>query len=154
MSFKQIDLERDNGQGFCFFFSPLPFVFWILLQASQADTFAERDKKQPNRGEAQPVESLCDSLCMVPLSCLQLAPWWAGETDLLWMKLNKNTVCQKEGPSLSAVSSDRRGGVGFSSKLYSSLSSSLQSHIVTQKAAVFQRMADLLSALAASLLFP
>lgn len=70
MSFKQIDLERDNGQGFCFFFSPLPFVFWILLQASQVDTFAERDKKQPNRGEAQPVESLCDSLCMVPLSCL------------------------------------------------------------------------------------
>ena len=70
------------------------------------------------------------------------------------MKLNKNTVCQKEGPSLSAISSDRRGGVGFSSKLYSSLSASLQSHIVTHKAAVFQRKAVLLSALAASLLFP
>ena len=58
MSFKQIDLERDYGQGFCFFFFPLPFVFWILLQASQVDTFAERDKKQPNRGEAQPVWQL------------------------------------------------------------------------------------------------
>ena len=60
MPFTQIDLERDYGQGFCFFFPPLPFVFWILLQASQVDTVAERDKKQPEREEAQPLESQCD----------------------------------------------------------------------------------------------
>ena len=82
------------------------------------------------------------------------SPGGSGETDLLLMKLNKTTVRQKEGPPLSAVSRDRRGGVGSSSKLDSNLSSSLQSHIVSQKASVFQMKAVLLSALAASLLFP
>lgn len=54
--------RETMAKGFAFFFPPLPFVFWILLQASQVDTFAERDKKQPERGEAQPLESQCDCL--------------------------------------------------------------------------------------------
>lgn len=150
MSFKQIDLRETMVKGFAFFFSPCLLFSGFFCRHPRLTHL----QKEIRSNQTEEKHNLCDSLCVVPLSCLQLAPWWAGETDLLWMKLNKNTVCQKEGPSLSAVSSDRRGGVGFSSKLYSSLSSSLQSHIVTHKAAVFQRKAVLLSALAASLLFP
>lgn len=96
MSFKQIDLERDYGHGLCFFFPPLPFVFWILPQASQVDTFAERDKKQPNRGEAQPVAAPCDSLWMLPPSCLYLVPWWVGR-DWSFVDEVKQNHCASKG---------------------------------------------------------
>ena len=70
------------------------------------------------------------------------------------MKLNRKTVCQQEGPSLSAVSSDRRGGVGFSSKLcFQPFFPPSEPRCPTQRAPVFQLKAVLWSALAASLVF-
>lgn len=55
------------------------------------------------------------------------------------MKLNKNTVCRKEGPSLSAVYSDRRGGISFCSKLcFQPFFLPSDSHCLIRKTSVFQ----------------
>lgn len=88
----------------------LPFIFWILLQTSQLDTFTERDKRQLKEKNHNLHSHNVTTCKMAPISYLSLVPWWGRRNcELLFMMFNKEHYVKRSGLPYLLLTATREG---------------------------------------------